>query len=46
MLERGGLSKQEIKSIAGVADRQLLNTDDSFAPENRRIEILVEFKSS
>lgn len=46
MLERGGLSKDDINSIAGVADRQLRNVEDSFAPENRRIEILVEFKSS
>lgn len=46
MLERGGLSKQDIRSIAGVADRQLRNAEDSFAPENRRIEILVEFESS
>lgn len=45
MLERGGLSKEDISSIAGVADRQLRNVEDSFAPENRRIEILVEFES-
>ncbi len=45
MLERGGISQDYVASIAGVADRQLLNADDSFAPENRRIEILVEFKS-
>lgn len=46
MLERGGLSKDDISSIAGVADRQLRNPEDSFAPENRRIEILVEFEPS
>ncbi|MEM8539546.1 MAG: MotB family protein [Pseudomonadota bacterium] len=45
MLERGGLPRENISSIAGVADRQLRNADDSFAPENRRIEILVEFDS-
>lgn len=45
MLERGGISQDYVASIAGVADRQLRNTEDSFAPENRRIEILVEFKS-
>ncbi len=46
MLERGGLSKDDISSISGVADRQLRNPEDSFAPENRRIEILVEFEQS
>ncbi len=45
MLERGGISQDYVASIAGVADRQLRNAEDSFAPENRRIEILVEFKS-
>ena len=46
MLERGGLPRDGISSVAGVADRQLRNAEDSFAPENRRIEILVEFKAS
>ena len=45
MLERGGLSREDVSSISGVADRQLRNVEDSYAPENRRIDILVEFKS-
>lgn len=41
MLVRGGLQEDRIRSVEGFADRDLKNTRDPNAAENRRIEILV-----
>ena len=41
MLVRGGLQEDRIRSVEGFADRDLRNTRDPNAAENRRIEILL-----
>jgi chemotaxis protein MotB len=41
MLVRGGLDEKRVVKIEGVADRDLKNTGDANAPQNRRIEILL-----
>jgi len=41
MLVRGGLDEKRVMKIEGVADRELKNTADPNAAENRRIEILL-----
>lgn len=42
MLARGGLDEKRVAKIEGFADRNLKNTADPNAPENRRIEILLK----
>ena len=42
MLTRSGLDESRVASIEGHADRELKNTKDPFAAENRRIEILLK----
>jgi chemotaxis protein MotB len=42
MLTRGGLDEQRVVAIEGHADRDLRNPADSYAAENRRIEILLK----
>ncbi|MBB5751013.1 MotB family protein [Prosthecomicrobium pneumaticum] len=42
MLVRGGLDERRIGRIEGFADRNLKNEADPNAPENRRIEILLQ----
>ncbi|WP_421699471.1 MotB family protein [Ancylobacter sp.] len=42
MLVRGGLDEGRIKQIVGFADRNLKNKADPNAPENRRIEIVLQ----
>jgi chemotaxis protein MotB len=42
MLIRSGLDEARIQRIEGVADREPRNTGDPQAPENRRIDILIE----
>ncbi len=42
MLVRGGLDESRVTAIEGHADRALLNPDEPFAAENRRIEILLK----
>lgn len=44
MLVRGGIDESRIISVTGKADRELKNANDSFAPENRRIDILVQLE--
>lgn len=41
MLVRGGVDRKRFLRIESYADQQLKNTNDSLAPENRRIEILL-----
>ncbi|SDQ92792.1 flagellar motor protein MotB [Pseudovibrio sp. Tun.PSC04-5.I4] len=41
MLVRGGLDEKRIVGIEGYADRRLKNSEKSFAPQNRRIEIML-----
>lgn len=41
MLIRGGLQEDRVRSVEGFADRDLKNTRDPNAAENRRIEILL-----
>ena len=41
MLTRGGLDKQRVVGIEGYADRRLKEPEDPFAPQNRRIEIML-----
>lgn len=41
MLLRGGIEDTRIRRIEGVADREPRIPSDPFAPENRRIELLV-----
>jgi chemotaxis protein MotB len=41
MLVRGGLQEERVRSVEGFADRDLKNTKDPNAAENRRIEILL-----
>jgi chemotaxis protein MotB len=41
MLVRGGLQEERVRSVEGFADRDLKNTRDPNAAENRRIEILL-----
>lgn len=41
MLARGGIAEQRFESIEGRADRDLRNTADPNAAENRRIEIML-----
>ncbi|MCY1664699.1 MotB family protein [Rhizobium sp. SL86] len=42
MLVKGGLKEDRVKQISGFADRRPQVTDDPLAPQNRRIEILLE----
>lgn len=42
MLARGGLDEKRFSKIEGFADRNLKNGGDPYAPENRRIEILLK----
>jgi len=42
MLVRGGLDEARILKVEGYADRQLRNSQDSYAAENRRIAIYVK----
>ena len=42
MLVRGGIDENRIHRIEGYADHSLKNGGDPNAPENRRIEILLE----
>lgn len=46
MLVRGGLAEKRVVKIEGVADRDLKNTSDPNAPQNRRIEILLRAPAS
>jgi chemotaxis protein MotB len=41
MLIRAGLDDERISRIEGVADREPRTPSDPFAPENRRIELLI-----
>ncbi len=41
MLTRGGLDENRIVGIEGYADRRLKNDQDPYAPQNRRIEIML-----
>lgn len=45
MLVRSGIDEKNIVSVAGKADRELRNAQDPFAPENRRIDILITLDS-
>lgn len=45
MLVRGGLDEKRVTAIEGLADRNLKNTADPNAPQNRRIEILLKAPS-
>lgn len=42
MLTRAGIDEGRIARIEGAADRMPRNTTDPKAPENRRIEILLQ----
>ncbi|MDP4005175.1 hypothetical protein [Methylobacterium sp. NEAU K] len=42
MLTRGGVDEARISRIEGAADRMPRNAADPKAPENRRIEILLQ----
>lgn len=42
MLVRGGLKEDRVSQITGFADRRLQVTADPLAPQNRRIEILIQ----
>ncbi|MCO5733029.1 MotB family protein [Rhizobium sp. SSA_523] len=42
MLVKGGLADGRVKQISGFADRRPQVPDDPMAPQNRRIEILLE----
>jgi chemotaxis protein MotB len=42
MLTRAGLDEARIWRVEGAADRTPRNTADPKAPENRRIEILLQ----
>jgi len=46
MLVRGGIDENRIRRIEGYADHSLKNGGDPNAPENRRIEILLERSQS
>jgi chemotaxis protein MotB len=46
MLVRGGIDDNRIRRIEGYADHSLKNDGDPNAPENRRIEILLERSQS
>ncbi|KZL17754.1 Chemotaxis protein LafU [Pseudovibrio axinellae] len=41
MLVRGGLDEERIVGIEGYADRRLKDVEEPFAPQNRRIEIML-----
>lgn len=41
MLVRGGLEEGRIVGIEGYADRRLKDNEEPFAPQNRRIEIML-----
>lgn len=41
MLVRGGLDENRIVGIEGYADRRLKDVNDPYAPQNRRIEIML-----
>lgn len=43
LLEAGGISGDRIVSVVGKADKELLKTEDPFAPQNRRISLKVKF---
>ncbi|MFG1213709.1 flagellar motor protein MotB [Xanthobacter flavus] len=45
MMVRGGLDEKRVTAIEGLADRNLKNTADPNAPQNRRIEILLKAPS-
>ncbi len=45
MMVRGGLEEKRVTAIEGLADRNLKNTADPNAPQNRRIEILLKAPS-
>ncbi|MGE6742115.1 MotB family protein [Allorhizobium pseudoryzae] len=42
MLVKGGLKEDRVKQISGFADRRPQVAEDPLAPQNRRIEILLE----
>lgn len=42
MLVKGGLKEERVKQISGFADRRPQVVEDPLAPQNRRIEILLE----
>ncbi len=42
ILEKAGVGPATIASVSGFADRRPIRSDDRFAAENRRIEILLE----
>ncbi len=46
MLVRGGLEESRVEKIEGEADHDLKVQSDPYAPENRRIEILLRTKKS
>ncbi|KZL11425.1 flagellar motor protein MotB [Pseudovibrio sp. Ad26] len=41
MLTRGGLDENRIVGIEGYADRRLKDVEEPYAPQNRRIEIML-----
>ncbi|HEX5581680.1 MAG TPA: flagellar motor protein MotB [Gemmatimonadaceae bacterium] len=43
VLERGGIARERIAAVRGLADRKLRNRDDPHDPANRRISILLPF---
>ncbi|WP_018690496.1 flagellar motor protein MotB [Ahrensia kielensis] len=45
MLVRSGVDEKRIVSVSGKADRDLKNSEDPFAPENRRIDIMIALDS-
>lgn len=45
MLVRSGVDEKRIVSVSGKADRDLKNMEDPFAPENRRIDIMIALDS-
>ena len=42
MLVRGGLDEKRVSQISGFADKRLQVPNDPNAPQNRRIEILLQ----
>jgi chemotaxis protein MotB len=43
VLEAAGLSKDRVRSVTGLADRQLRNPADPLDPTNRRISVFLPF---
>jgi chemotaxis protein MotB len=43
LLERSGLGADRIVGVRGLADRDLKESGDAFAPRNRRVTILLNF---